>query len=150
MEPQDAIEPIHYQLLVAFSHSNRAMLARTRKTGLKPGQPKVLEHLAAHDGCSMSAIAHACVMDRSTVTSVVTRMEEEGLVERRPKPGDRRMQDVHLTELGRKAAEKVLVSRSEVDGIAWRGFSPEERRELFELLQRVIGNLSDQEKGTSC
>lgn len=142
------VDPIHHQLLVAFSHSNRAMLARTRRTGLKPGQPKVLEHVVAHEGCSQRDIARACVMDQSTVTSVVTRMETEGLIMRRSRPGDRRGLEVHLTEAGRAAAAQVLACRDEVDAIAWRGFSDAERAELSELLGRVVRNLEDaEEKG---
>lgn len=145
MEPAWEIEPIHHQLLVAFSHSNRAMHARTRRTGLKPGQPKVLEHLAFHEGCTQQEIARACVMDKSTVTSVVTRMEEEGLVERAPQLGDRRVVNVFLTREGRDAAARVLDCRAEVDRIAWRGFSDEERCMLSSLLNRVVCNLESEE-----
>lgn len=145
MKEAPRIEPIHHQLLVAFSHSNRAMLARTRATGLKPGQPKVLEHVVFHEGCTQRDIARACVMDKSTVTSVVARMEEEGLVERRAKPGDRRVQAVYLTERGRAAATDVLAYRAEVDDIAWRGFTDEERAQLTSLLERVVENLVAEE-----
>lgn len=141
------IEPIHHQLLVAFSHSNRAMHTRTRRTGLKPGQPKVLEHLAFHEGCTQQDIARACVMDKSTVTSVVTRMEEEGLIERTPQLNDRRVVNVYLTRVGRDAAARVLDCRSEVDRIAWTGFTDAERVQLCRLLDRVIVNLEAHEGG---
>ncbi len=124
------------------------MLSRTRGIGLKPGQPKVLEYVVSHEGCAQRDIARACVMDASTVTSVVTRMEEEGFLERRAKPGDRRGVAIHLTARGRAAAAQVLGCCSEVDGIAWEGFAPAERAELSRLLARVIRNLADQEKGT--
>lgn len=140
------IEPIHHQLLVAFSHSNRAMRSRTRITGLKPGQPKVLEHLVFNEGCTQRDIARACVMDKSTVTSIVARMEEEGLVERRAQPGDRRVVNVYLTREGRNAAARVIDCRAEVDGIAWRGFSDDERQQLSDLLGRVIENLERSEE----
>ena len=140
------IEPIHHQLLVAFSHSNRAMRTRTRKCGLMPGQPKVLEHLALHDGCTQKEIARSCVMDKSTVTSVLGRMEEAGLIERRSKTGDRRVVAVFLTEKGRSAASDVLDCRSEVDDIAWQGLDIDERRRLSHLLDQVIWNLQQHEQ----
>lgn len=149
MESEWDVEPIHHQLLVAFSHSNRAMLLRTRRTGLKPGQPKVLEHLILHEGCTQRDIARACVMDKSTVTSVVARMEEEGLIERRPRPGDRRVACVHLTQAGREAAARVLDCRAEVDQIAWSGFTDDERAQLSSLLDRIIANLESQEEDHS-
>ena len=147
-DPRNTIElePIHHQLLVAFSYSNRAMRARTRQCGLMPGQPKVLEHLALHDGCTQKEIAQSCVMDKSTVTSVLGRMEDAGLIERRSKEGDRRVVAVFLTEKGRSAASDVLDCRSEVDDIAWRGLDTDERRRLSHLLDQVIRNLQQHEQ----
>lgn len=148
MDIDEAVKPIHHQLLVAFSHSNRAMQARTRAGGLKPGQPKVLEHLAFHEGCTQRDIGRACVMDKSSVTSVVARMEEEGLVERRAKPADKRVATVYLTQKGREAAARVLDFRAEVDAIAWQGLDAREREELSSLLDRVIENLQANEEAT--
>ena len=142
----DGIAPLNQQLLVAFSHSNRAMQARTRSRGLMPGQPKVLEHLVAHDGCTQRDIARACVMDKSTVTSVLSRMEEAGLVERLPKPGDKRAAAVFLTTQGRAAAQSVLSCRDEANAIGWQGFTPDERTCLSALLARVIENFSAAEE----
>ncbi|MDM8299626.1 MarR family winged helix-turn-helix transcriptional regulator [Collinsella tanakaei] len=137
---ESRVDTIHHQLLVAFSHSNRAMLGHTRGEGLMPGQPKVLEYLAEHDGCNQRAIARACVMDKSTVTSVLARMEEGGLIERRTDPRDRRGISVVLTERGRAAAMRVCAFGDEVDEVALAGLSDGERMRLQELLARVIGN----------
>ena len=134
--------PLNQQLLVAFAHSNRAMQSRTRARGLMPGQPKVLEHLADHNGCTQRDIARACVMDKSTVTSVLTRMEEAGLVVRMPKPGDKRAAAVFLTERGRAATAQVLELRGEVNAIGWAGLTEAERAQLADLLSRVIENFS--------
>ena len=106
-------DTIHHLLLMAFNHSNRAMTSRTRAFGLMPGQPKVLEHLAEHEGCLQRDIARACVMDRATVTGVLARMEESGLVERRPKQGDRRALEVRLSDGGWEAAERVACATAQ-------------------------------------
>ncbi|WP_158095653.1 MarR family transcriptional regulator [Collinsella sp. An271] len=140
------IRPIHHELLRAFSHSNRAMLSRTRALGLKPGQPKVLEYVVDHEGCTQRAIADACVMDRSTTTSILARMEAEGLIARRSDEVDRRSSSVYLTDSGREAARRVLAICNEVDSLAWNGFTDEERSSLSDLLARVIDNLSHDEE----
>ena len=145
MDIDEAVKPIHHQLLVAFSHSNRAMQARTRAGGLKPGQPKVLEHLAFHEGCTQRDIGRACVMDKSTAASVLSRMEEGGLIERAPTPGDRRGTRVEMTALGREAALCVQAFGDQVDEICLQGMSNEEARQLTALLGRVIDNLKDAE-----
>lgn len=133
-------DTIHHQLLVAFGRSNHAMLSRTREYGLMPGQPKVLEYVAENEGCLQRDIAHACAMDRATVTGVLARMEEAGLVTRTPKAGDRRALEVRLTDAGWLEAEHVTCCGAEVDAIACAGMTPEEREELSSLLGRVIAN----------
>lgn len=139
-------DTIHHLLLMAFNHSNRAMTSRTRAFGLMPGQPKVLEHLAEHEGCLQRDIARACVMDRATVTGVLARMEESGLVERRPKQGDRRALEVRLSNGGWEAAERVACCGAEVDEIACAGMSVAEREELSRLLTRMIENFEREEQ----
>lgn len=134
-------DPIHHQLLMAFSHSNRLMMARTRAIGLMPGQPKVLEYLAGNDGCAQRQIARACIMDASTVTGVLTRMEEAGLITRAHDPRDRRAVSVSLTESGREAANRVLSFGREVDDACLRGHGEDERAMLSQLLDRVVANL---------
>lgn len=133
-------DTIHHLLLIAFSRSNRAMTGLIRTFGLMPGQPKVLEFLADNEGCLQRDIAQACAMDRATVTGVLGRMEEAGLIERRPKKGDRRATEVRLTDAGWVAAEQVALCGADVDEVACEGMSPDEREELARLLARVAKN----------
>lgn len=139
-------DTIHHLLLTAFSLSNHAMTSRTRRYGLMPGQPKVLEYVADNEGCLQRDIARACVMDRATVTGVLGRMEEAGLIERRPKKGDRRALEVRLTDRGWEAAEHVAVCGAEVDEMACADLTAEERDELARLLARVRNNFERAEE----
>lgn len=140
------LDTIHHQLLLAFSHSNHAMTSRIRAFGLMPGQPKVLEFVAENEGCLQRDIARACAMDRATTTGLLARMEEAGLVERRPKAGDRRALEVWLTDAGWVAAERVAVCGAEVDAIAHANMTPSERETLSKLLARVIENFVTEEE----
>ena len=143
-----APDTIHHLLLVAFGCSNHAMVSRTRGFGLMPGQPKVLEFVARNEGCLQRDIAGACAMDRATVTGVLARMEDAGLIERRPKERDRRALEVWLTDAGRAAAERVERCGAEVDAIAHANMTARERETLSALLERVIDNFERQgEKG---
>ena len=140
------LDTIHHQLLLAFSRSNHAMTSRIRAFGLMPGQPKVLEFVAENEGCLQRYIARACAMDRATTTGLLARMEETGLVERRPKAGDRRALEVWLTDAGWAAAEHVAVCGAEVDAIAHANMTPNERETLSRLLARVIDNFAAEEE----
>ena len=66
-------EELHYLLMLAFHCSNREVVARVRKNGLLPGQPKLLEYLHGHDGCTQKQLGEGCALDKSTVTSLLAR-----------------------------------------------------------------------------
>lgn len=140
------VDAIHHLLLLAFTRSNHAMHTRTREFGLTPGQPKVLEFVADHDGCLQRDIARSCEMDRATATGILSRMEELELIERVPKAGDRRALEVHLTDKGWQAADIVARCGAEVDEIACAGMTRDERDEFSRLLARVAENFG--RKGT--
>jgi len=71
-----------------------------QRHGLTPGHMKLLMHLEEGDARSMGALAHSFGCDASTMTWLVDRLEERGLVERRMPPADRRVKAVALTPSG--------------------------------------------------
>ena len=139
------VDTIHHLLLVAFCRSNHAMTSRTRTFGLMPGQPKILESVADHEGCLQRDIAQACAMDRATVTGTLGRMEEAGFITRKPKANDKRALEVWLTDKGWAAAEHVALCGHEVDEVACAGMTEKERSELSHLLARLIDNFEKTE-----
>jgi DNA-binding MarR family transcriptional regulator len=70
------------------------------RIGLTPGHMKLLMHLEEGDGRAMGSLAQSFRCDASTMTWLVDRLEERGLVERRMLPSDRRVKAVALTPLG--------------------------------------------------
>ena len=68
--------------------------------GLTPGHVKLLMKLEEGEGQSMGSLAQSFHCDASTMTWLVDRLEERGLVERRMLPSDRRIKAVALTPQG--------------------------------------------------
>ena len=95
---------------------------------------------AAIEGFSQTqlALARAARLDKSTMVVALDALEEEGLVERRPDPKDRRARIVVTTEAGRKllagAEEVVLGVESEV----LADLGTERLRSLRDLLSRLV------------
>ena len=54
-----------------------------------PGQPKILEYLWFHDSASQRDISLECIIDKSTVTSLLKRMEKLDLIRKETRPEDR-------------------------------------------------------------
>ena len=93
------LHELHYLLLMGFSHSNRTIVRRTGALGLLPGQPKILEALTAYDGCTQKELAQVCALDKSTVTSVLSRMVAQGLVRKEACADDRRAARIYLMDV---------------------------------------------------
>jgi DNA-binding MarR family transcriptional regulator len=77
------------------------------RIGLTPGHMKLLMHLEEGDGRAMGSLAQSFRCDASTMTWLVDRLEERGLVERRNLPSDRRVKAVALTPLGVKTKDEL-------------------------------------------
>ncbi len=71
-----------------------------QRLGLTPGHMKLLMQLDEGEGRAMGALAQSFRCDASTMTWLVDRLEERGLVARRMLPADRRVKAVVLTPLG--------------------------------------------------
>jgi hypothetical protein len=69
-------------------------------------------------------------------------MVEQGWVERRSDPGDRRAHRLVLTERARPLLARILALSAELRREAFADLTEEEGRHLVELLRRVRGGLS--------
>ena len=96
------------QLVGYFFAHREAHIEIARELGLTPGHVKTLFELDEDAGKPMGELAVALACDASNATWLVDRLEERGLVERRPYPGDRRVKSVVLTEEGAKTRALLL------------------------------------------
>jgi DNA-binding MarR family transcriptional regulator len=76
--------------------------------GLTPGHVKLLLKLDEGEGKSMTTLANTFQCDASTMTWLVDRLEERGMVERRGLPSDRRVKAVALTPRGVQTKAKLM------------------------------------------
>ncbi|WP_363315521.1 MarR family transcriptional regulator [uncultured Allofournierella sp.] len=91
-------------------------------------------------------MARACHIEPASLTSVLNRMEEKALVERRTQKGDRRSFSVYLTEQGRQMALRVQQAFEELEEQAFAGVSEAEREQCLAVFRRVYGNLKEGER----
>jgi DNA-binding MarR family transcriptional regulator len=104
---------------------------------LTPPQLGVLTTL--DDFTSMSHLASAVGCDASNITWMTDRLEERGLVERRPDPDDRRVKRLVLTDTGRKLRRDIdRRLRSSHPGL--ERLTVAERATLARLLERMMAD----------
>ena len=100
------------------SHPTKQLLRDALDLGRGSGRVKSLIWLA-EGPLSLSQLAEAVGVDAPYATLIVDGLEERGLVERQPDPGDRRRKLVTLTAAGREAVARVLrIEREPPPGFA--------------------------------
>lgn len=90
------------------------------------------------DGCTMSALAEATHQVSATMTGIIDRLGERGLVERRADTNDRRSRRVFLTPLGTQLMDAIDQQRQTQMQYVLGQFSPEERQFLISLMDKYL------------
>jgi DNA-binding MarR family transcriptional regulator len=91
----------------------------------------------AQGGMTLGEISKRMMVSNGNVTGLATRLEAEGLVERRARPGDRRAQLLRLTAKGRREFARQSAAHEAWIAELLDGLRPEERAALFRLLGRA-------------
>src|SRR5437763_12413364 len=112
---------------------------RTRQTGLSitRQQARALLLVARNEGLSQAAVAAMLDIEPIALVRMLDRLHEEGLVERRLHPTDRRVRTLWLTPAGWAAVDRILEINAEVRNEACAGMSPAARDALVAALGRI-------------
>jgi len=79
--------------------------------------------------------------DYTTVSRQVARLAELGLIERRPNPVDRRVNEAVLTSAGRDVTDALDAARHRLNAAAFSEWSDRDLTELDRLLRRYVDDL---------
>ncbi|SDE46438.1 DNA-binding transcriptional regulator, MarR family [Paenibacillus sp. UNCCL117] len=110
-----------------------------------PGQPPLLFRLAERDGQSQRELAEQLRVKPATLTVMITRMQKNGLLERRPDADDQRVTRVYLTPKGEETTRRLKETLQTLEARNLESFLPEERLLLRRLLLQLYDNLAEYE-----
>jgi DNA-binding MarR family transcriptional regulator len=139
-------QSFHYLIMINQALFQKKVLNKLMKMGLTPGQPKVLDYLSVYNGSMQKDIAYGCQIDPATLTGILERMEEKGLVERRIMNGNRRSSYVYLTESGKEKSKKVAEAFVEIETEVFQGIDEGERDQFMDVLYKICCHMTDEEK----
>jgi DNA-binding MarR family transcriptional regulator len=91
----------------------------------------------AGGGVTLGEVSRRMMVSNGNVTGLAARLEAEGLVERRTRPGDRRAQLLRLTAKGRREFARQSAAHEAWIASLLDGLQAEERTALFRLLGRA-------------
>ena len=135
--------PISEEMLSAGRIKKKKLMEQLKDTGLTLGQPKVLDYLKEHDGASQKEIAAGCLIEAGSLTSILNRMEEKDLIERKMLNGNRRTFHIFMTESGKKNQKLVEEAFKKIEKTALNGISEEEQKLFMDIFCRIYRNLAD-------
>jgi DNA-binding MarR family transcriptional regulator len=125
-------------------HLDRARRAAFAGHGLEPWEFDVLAALRRQGPpyeLSPGALLRTTLVTSGTMTHRVDRLEQAGLVGRRPDPGDKRGILVTLTAAGQARVDAALADLLEAERALLAGLPESSRRTLADLLRILLAPL---------
>lgn len=145
MLTSDPKEPRHvpdWQLLAEFSRMFTSLSGDLlEQVDVHRGQAILLCHLFAEDGLTQSELAEQLAVQAATVTNLLQRLEDAGLVVRRRDGADRRVVRVYLSDQGRSNEDLIHAQFGKLEKTVFQGVSYADRLALRRVFRQLIDNM---------
>ena len=105
---------------------------------LTPVQYAALVAIRTHPGIDATRLSAVIAFDRSTLGSVIERLEAKGHIERKPSREDKRVKLLHLTRAGASALREVIPSVDRAQARMLQPLKAADRKTLLALLAQLV------------
>ena len=112
-------------------------------TELNGAQGTILYALWNSEAMTIREIADAASLAKTTLTSMLSRMEKAGLVTQKENPADARSKLIALTDKARELGNVYQKVSSSMQEAYYRGMSEEEINTFETALRKVLKNLEE-------
>lgn len=113
-----------------------------RALHLTQAEAHILAYLAQHSPCTINDLHHSFGHKRSTLTSLLDRLEGKGWIERKPHHASRRLVQIELTEHGRQIGEQVQTALQELEERVVARLEPEDAAAFLRVTHILLEELS--------
>lgn len=108
---------------------------------LTKGQYLYLVRIYENPGIIQDKLAEMIKVDRTTAARAIKKLETQGFIEKREDETNKKIKKLFPTEKGEKVYPFLKREGEYSNRVALSGFSPEETKAIFNLLQRVRKNI---------
>jgi DNA-binding MarR family transcriptional regulator len=129
---------VNWLLHRAAQRLGEAVDAEASRHGVGMRGQLVLAALAQESGRTQLALGAALALDKTTLTTVLDKLEAAGLVRRLPDPKDRRVRIPEITEAGRALQSKIAGALRCVTDEHLSVLGADERKAFEESLRRLV------------
>lgn len=148
MDPEPASSLKLWVVMNHAFHSIEATLQeQVESHGISFSEFAVLEVLLHKGPLPIGDVGDHMLLTRGSMTYVVDKLEEEGLIRRRRCEEDRRIIYAELTEEGRELIEEVFSEHAALLRRLTKGLSSAEKEKATALLKR-LGKLAEEQSAT--
>lgn len=125
------------QRLFAYLESE---LARQGIRGITPSHGDILHILYKKGPLHLRDLTELSLKDKSTLTTVISRLEENGYVTRVRDDNDKRLVNIRFTEKAETIKPALQEISEKMNSQLFEGLSEEEKNTLFNLMSRISHN----------
>lgn len=125
--------------------SERIFLRKLKDYGIEinPAQGRIMFALWQKDGAAINELVQKTKLEKSTLTSMLDRLEEMGYVKRRRSRQDRRKILIYRTKKDKAMEGKYVEVSQELTGLFYKGFAESQIDRFEQDLQRILDNLAE-------
>ena len=116
---------------------------RRDQLDVNPGQGRILYCLWQNDEIPINELAKRTALKKSTLTTMLDRLETRGHLKRVSSREDRRVILIKLTEKNKALHEEYRRISQEMTGLFYKGFSAKEITAFESFLARILTNLTN-------
>ena len=126
----------------------RIFVRRLKQYGIEinPAQGRIMFVLWQHDGISINVLAQKTHLKKSTLTSMLDRLEIMGYIKRKRSKKDRRKILIKRTEKDRIMEKKYVEVSQHMTKLFYKGFSKSRIVSFENDLEQILNNLIEFER----
>jgi DNA-binding MarR family transcriptional regulator len=112
-----------------------------KEHNLTKGQYLYLVRICEHPGIIQEKLAEMIKVDRTTAARSIKKLETEGFIEKKDDHHNKKIKKLFPTEKGKEVYPFLRREGNHSEKVALTGFSESERKEVFQLVQRIRKNI---------
>ena len=116
-------------------------LAEEKQISIPTRELGILSDLQRKEGVLQQDLAESMVRNKSSITKMLERLENEDFISKQEDPDDARCKRIYLTDRGRSMNELLKHVIPDVHQIAFRGLSESDMKVALEVLNNIYNNL---------
>lgn len=138
---------IQHQIIDLFRQMDqslkRVISRKVANTGIYRSQHRLLMFLGKHPECSQTELAEKMDISPAAVAVSLKKLEKGGYINRQSNVEDNRVNQVEVTDKGKKAIAVSILYFQEIEAAMFKDFSMQEMEDLKHYFERIIQNGED-------